>query len=197
MRNNLYNAGIFKIIYMKIKVGTMNKGKIEAVQMAVEAYDILENAAVEGAAVESGVNAQPIGLEEILQGAMNRARLAYESGECDLGFGLESGIFPAPFTKSDYFDTCACAIYDGRDFHLGMSSCFEYPPKMIEKVLREGKEITEAALDLGFSEDKKFSEGQGMIGILTRGRVSRIKYSYQAVQSAMIHLENSGHYTAK
>ncbi|MEI8360878.1 MAG: DUF84 family protein [bacterium] len=179
---------------MKINIGTTNLGKIEAVKRAVAVYDALSGSLTEGVAVESGVNAQPIGLEMIIQGAMNRAKAAFEVSECELGFGLESGIYPAPFTKSGYFDTCACAIYDGLNFHLGMSSSFEYPPKMIELVLNEGKEVTEAALSLGFSEDKSFREGLGMIGILTHGKLTRIDYSFQAVQSAMIHLENREHY---
>ena len=182
---------------MKINVGTTNKGKIEAVARACEVYDILKNAATVGVPVESGVNAQPIGLNEIIQGAMNRARSAFEYSVCDLAFGLESGIFPAPHTKSDYFDTCACAIYDGMGFHIGLSSCFEYPKKMIEMVLGEGKEITEAALALGFSHDEKFRESQGMVGVLTKGKLTRIDYTFQSVQTAMIHLENSEHYPQK
>jgi len=179
---------------MKITVGTTNKGKIEAVVRAVKIYGLLNGAEVQGVSVESGVAAQPIGMEMILQGAMNRAKSAFTASPCDLAFGLESGIFPAPFTKSDYFDTCACAIYDGKNFHLGLSSCFEYPKVMIDKVLGEGKEITQAALEMGFAEDEKFREGLGMIGTLTHGKLTRIDYTFQAVQTAMVHLENTKHY---
>lgn len=179
---------------MIIKVGTTNKGKIEAVKIASTKYDILTGAVIEGIDVASGVNNQPIGLDETIQGAMNRARAAYETSECDLAFGLESGIFPAPHAKSEYFDTTACAIYDGKQFHLGMSSCFEYPPEMIKKMLAENKEVTEVAIELGFADDPAFREGLGMIGTLTKGRVTRIDYSVQAVQMAMIHLENEKHY---
>ncbi len=179
---------------MKIVVGSQNKGKISAVKSGLQNYPDYLSAEIFGVAVDSGVSSQPIGLEETIKGAKNRARLAFEQNQCDLAFGLESGIFLVPQTKSDYMDTTACAIYDGEEFHLGLSSCFEYPKSMIEKVLKEGKEITDAALDLGFSEDRNFREANGMVGILTKGVITRQKYSEQAVHTAMIHLLNKEHY---
>lgn len=180
---------------MKIAVGTLNKGKVEAVAKACEEYPLLNGAEVCGVDVDSGVASQPIGLEEIMKGAKNRAKGARESGgEFSLGIGLESGIFLVPHTKSEYMDTTACAIYDGKEFHLGMSSCFEYPPKMIEKVLKDKKSISEAAVEMKFAEEESFREGLGMIGVLTKARINRMDYSYQAVQMALIHLENSEHY---
>jgi non-canonical (house-cleaning) NTP pyrophosphatase len=91
-------------------------------------------------------------------------------------------------------DTTACAIYDGKQFHLGLSSCFEYPKKMIEGMLSQGKEVSDIALEMGFASERSFREGQGMIGVLTKSRINRIDYSYQAVQMALIHLENPEHY---
>ncbi len=179
---------------MKIAVGTENKGKIEAVKNGVSNYPEYSTAEVIGVKSDSGVSHQPKGLEETIRGAKNRAKRAYESSGADLGFGLESGIFLVPETKSDYMDTTACAIYDGKEFHLGLSSCFEYPKALIHKVLHEGKEITDAALELGFAEDRSFREDGGMIGILTKGVLSRKKYSEQAVHTAMVHLLNKGHY---
>jgi inosine/xanthosine triphosphatase len=179
---------------MKIAVGTLNKGKVEAVRKGLSYYKDYLAAEVLGVKVDSGVGNQPIGLEETIAGAQNRARLAFESISADLGIGLESGIFLVPHTKSDYMDTTACAIYDGKEFHLGLSSCFEYPREMIKKVLEEGKDIGEVALQLGFSDDKNFAEKEGMIGILTKGVINRANYSEQAVHMAMIHLLNREHY---
>ena len=179
---------------MKIAVGTQNKGKIEAVKNALMNYPEYSNVEVTGIKCESGVSNQPIGLEEIIRGAMNRAKAAFEASGAALAFGLESGIFLVPQTKSDYMDTTACAIYDGKDFHLGLSSCFEYPKLMIKKVLEEGKEISIAALELGFADDQSFREDMGMIGLLTKGVVTRKKYSEQAVYMALIHLLNKKHY---
>jgi len=182
------------MIKMKIATGTRNKGKIEAIRNGLSNYPEYADAEIKGVEADSGVKSQPIGLDEMIRGAKRRAEIAYASG-ADLGFGLESGIFPVPHTKSGYMGAAVCAIYDGKEFHLGLSSAFEYPKKMIQKVLDEGKEITDAALDLGFAEEKSFREDGGMIGILTRGVITRKKYSEQAVHTAMIHLLNKEHYT--
>ncbi|MGB0757849.1 MAG: inosine/xanthosine triphosphatase [Patescibacteria group bacterium] len=179
---------------MKVIVGTQNKGKIQSVVDALHNYPEYKGCNVVGRDVETGVNDQPIGLDETITGAKNRARLAYESQESDLGVGLESGIFKVPHTKSKYMDTTACAIFDGQEYHIGLSSCFEYPKVMVDKVLNEEKEITDIALELGFAEDRAFREGQGMIGTLTKGVITRVKFSEQAVHTALVHLLNQKHY---
>lgn len=179
---------------MKIAIGTNNKGKVEAVRRACGEYPILKQATVINIDTPSGVNTQPIGLDETITGAKNRAKAAFEQTKADLGIGLESGIFLVPHTKSEYMDTTACAIYDGKTFHLGLSSCFEYPKKMIDGIFKQGKEVTDIALEMGFANKRSFREGQGMVGVLTKSRITRVDYSYQAVQTALIHLENPEHY---
>ncbi len=175
---------------MKIGVGTENKAKLEAVRQALTNYSDYSKADIFGCSVASGVSSQPIGLDEIISGAKNRAKLAYENIKADLGIGLESGIFLVPHTKSNYMDTTACTLYDGCKYHLGLSSCFEYPHTLIEKIINENKEVSEAALELGFAQNQEFREGLGMVGILTKGVISRKEYSAQAVHMAFIHLLN-------
>lgn len=181
---------------MHIAIGTQNKGKIEALKQTLLQYHAFTHAKVTSVQVASGVGHQPIGLNETIQGATNRAKAAYESGAFDLGVGLESGIFPVPHTKSGYMDTTCCAIYDGVQIHLGFSSCFEYPKTMIDAVLNEGKEISEIAVELGFAHDSSFKEDQGMIGVLTGGVVPRVLYSEQAVHMALVHILNKPHYSS-
>ncbi|HRI36786.1 MAG TPA: inosine/xanthosine triphosphatase [bacterium] len=178
----------------RFAIGSRNAGKIQAVCNALGHYDDFREATVSGFDVPSGVSAQPVGLDEIITGAINRAKAAYESGDMDLGFGLESGIFPAPYAKSGYYDTTCCAIYDGTRFHTGLSGCFEYPKVLVDKLLNEGREVSDVAIELGFSEDPKFREGLGMIGTLTQGIVTRVDYSEQAVHMALVHLLNPKHY---
>ncbi len=179
---------------MKIAIGTTNKGKIAALKNALSQYPQYADSEIISVSVISGVADQPVGLEATINGAKNRARAAFEATNAALAVGLESGIFSVPHTKSEYMDTTACAIYDGQTYHLGLSSCFEYPKAMIEKVIAEGKAIGPIALEMGFADDPKFAEEQGMIGILTKGIVSRTAYSEQAVHMALIHLLNDGHY---
>lgn len=179
---------------MHLAVGTTNTGKIQAVERACALYDALKGATVTGVSVPSGVADQPMSLEEIITGAKNRAKGAYESGTFSLAFGIESGIFPVPHTKSEYMDTSCCAIYDGQDFHLGLAPCFEYPKKIIQAVLNRGLEITDAAVAAGFFADREERTRNGMVGRLTGNRVTRIDYTLLAIQMAMVHLENAEHY---
>jgi len=55
-------------------------------------------------------------------------------------------------------DTSCCLIYDGVNYHIGFSSCFEYPKKMIDSFMNEGKEICDIAIDMGFAEHRDFRE---------------------------------------
>jgi inosine/xanthosine triphosphatase len=114
--------------------------------------------------------------------------------DCDLSVGLESGLIEVPNTKSGYMDITMCAIYDGKNFHLGGSSVFEYPKSMIDLVFSKDYEIDEAAKEAGFSHDENIGEREGVIGALTKGYLNRTGYSKQAVITALIHLLNPEHY---
>jgi non-canonical (house-cleaning) NTP pyrophosphatase len=60
--------------------------------------------------------------------------------------------------------------------------------------LSEGKEISDIAVDMGFADNREFRQGLWMVWVLTKSRVTRIDYTYQAVQMALLHLENPEHY---
>jgi len=173
---------------MIINVGTKNPAKIEAVWEIIKDYDFLKDAAVKGVAVASGISEQPLVLEETLQGAMNRAKNAWH--DCDLSFGLESGMFPVAHTKTGFMDVGVCAIYDGRQYHLGFSSCFEYPKEVTKLVLQAGLNISDASRQTGLTEHEYIGHAEGTIGILTKGRVTRKDYTKQSIAMALIHLEN-------
>ena len=173
---------------MKIGVGTKNPAKVDAVKEIITEYDILKAAEVVPVDVDSGISEQPLTLEETVQGALNRAQGAQL--DCDLGIGLESGLFKMPRAKSGYMDICVCAIFDGKKFHLGTSSAFEYPAKLTELVLKEGIDVSRAAKQLGITDHQYVGHAQGMIGILTKSRVNRKEYTKQSLITALIHLEN-------
>lgn len=179
---------------MHVIVGTKNAGKIAAVKKWTEEYPILADSVIDSCDIESGVHSQPVGLDAIVTGAKNRAFGAYNTGKYDLAFGIESGIFAVPYTKSGFVDTTCCVIYDGEKYHVGFSSCFEYPKKMIDGIFDEGKEISDIAVEMGFAENREFRQGLWMVWVLTKSRVTRIDYTYQAVQMALLHLENPEYY---
>jgi inosine/xanthosine triphosphatase len=76
---------------MKIAVGSLNAAKLAAVQQGVAAY--WPEAEVVGHDVPSGVRPQPLGHEETIAGALNRARAALAAQpDATLGVGLEGGV---------------------------------------------------------------------------------------------------------
>jgi non-canonical (house-cleaning) NTP pyrophosphatase len=78
-----------------------------------------------------------------------------------------------PHTKSGYMDVCACAIFDGSEYHLGLSSAWEAPERVSKLILEDGLDMNEAAYEAGLTKDKKVGSAQGLVGIMTRGRLTR------------------------
>lgn len=177
---------------MRIIVGSTNPVKVDAVREIMPQYPCLASADIDCVSAESGVSGQPKSLEETLAGAVARSRDAWaraglSSG--DLAFGIESGLLVVPDCASGIMDICACAIFDGRDVHMGISSAFVCPPAVIECMRRDGVEVQEACLRVGITPHADLGRREGLIGVLTRGRVTRKEYTVQAVKSAMIGVE--------
>lgn len=174
---------------MKIKVGSAKKPKVEAVEEILKDYPYLAAAEVIGAETDSGVANQPKSLEETVAGSKNRAKNAFI--DCDYSIGLESGLMAVPGTKSGFMDVTVCAIYDGREFYLGLSSSWEFPNTEIMKtILEEGLDMSQAINKHGLTNNPAIGSEEGAIGILTKGRLTRKEYTKQALRTALIHLDN-------
>ncbi|MCE9517428.1 DUF84 family protein [Candidatus Nomurabacteria bacterium] len=174
---------------MKIIVASTNPQKIQAVSDLVPKYDFLVGSSIEGISVPSGVSDQPKSIEETVQGAINRAKSAFK--DADYSFGIESGLMNIPQTKSGIMDVCVCAIFDGKNIHLGLSSAFEPPQKIVDLMHNKGMNMSDACLEAGLTTNPKLGASEGLIGILTHGRMDRLAYTTQAVTTALIHLENA------
>lgn len=173
---------------MKIAVGSKNPVKVEAVKEMVEDYPCLNGAEVFSREVSSNVSDQPKSLEETVRGAMSRAEGAFLN--CDYAFGIESGLVAVPKTRTGVMDVCICAIYDGKEFYLGMSSAWELPKKVADLMLKEGLNMNNAAFRAGLTENSEIGSAEGLIGIVTNGRLTRKGYTKEAIRTALIHLEN-------
>ena len=167
---------------MLVIVGSKNPVKINAAKNAFAKY--FKKAKIEGIETASRVREQPIDIEEILQGAKNRAKKAFESKECDFGVGIEAGIFQLQGTNSGWLDTACVAIFDGKKFHLGFTPMFEYPKKIVETILAENCVVGEA-VEKVFRE-KTDKQKEGAVGWLTKGKMPRTKYIEQGVIMALI-----------
>jgi len=177
---------------MKIHIGSKSPTKVKAITDIVKDYDLFKNATCENFAVQSGVSDQPMTMQETINGAKNRAERCFEGA--DYSFAIESGLMEVPETKSGYMNISVCAIYDGREFHLGIASLFEYPKEVIRLVKEKGLEISHAFKAAGFTDKDKIGYEEGVIGAVTKGRVNSEKYFKEAVVAALIHLENPDMY---
>ena len=173
---------------MKINIGSKNEVKIGAVKEIIQNYPILKNSDVVGFEVKTEVSNQPKSLEETICGAKNRAKNSFQN--CNLSFGMEGGLFKVPYSKSGYMEICACVIFDGKNFHLGMSSAFEFPKKVMELILNDGLDVSKAMFKAGLTQHQNIGSDVGAISILTKGRLNRKGLIQQAIMSALIHLEN-------
>jgi inosine/xanthosine triphosphatase len=175
---------------MKIAVGTTNEAKLGAVKETFSDYKMFSGCEISGISVESGVADQPMSLDETVQGAQNRARRVFEKDKYDLGLGIESGLMQVPGSKTGYMDFCICSIFDGKEFHMGVSCGFECPKEVSRLMHEEGLDMTQAANKAGLSTNPKLGAAEGLIGILTGGRITRKDYTKQAIITALVHLEN-------
>ena len=172
---------------MKIHIGSKNHIKVAAVSELLQDYPHLKNAEIHSFETSSGVAEQPKSLEETVQGAMNRAKEVLRDGT--YGIGIESGLIKVPGTKSGFMDVCVCAIYDGTEYHLGLSSAWEAPKKVMEYMLKDGLDMNDAAHKAGLTDNPKVGSAEGLVGIMTRGRLDRKAYTKESIRTALIHLE--------
>lgn len=173
---------------MRVTIGSKNQVKVEALQETLGNYEMFNNVEVTATEVTSNVSEQPTSTEETIRGAMNRAKNSFKE---NYSFGIESGITKVPYTKTGYMDFTACAIYDGKEFHIGLSSAFEYPKEITRMALEEGLTISDAAHKIGITDKANVGAHEGVIGILTKGRLARKEYTKEAIRMALIHLENA------
>jgi inosine/xanthosine triphosphatase len=173
---------------MKINIGSKNKAKINALKEILKEYPDFEDAEVFDKDVDSEVSHHPRSLEETIAGAINRAKNSFT--DCDFSVGLESGLMKVPQTKTGYMDTTVCAIYDGKNFNLGLSSCFEFPPKVLEYMFAKNENASNAFRELGLTDKEYIGYEEGIIGVVTKNRLDRKEYTKQAIRTALIHLEN-------
>lgn len=164
---------------MKIAVGSTSELKLRAVINAFGRADI--DVEVKGHKVESGVEKQPFGFDEIELGAYTRAKNALsQDPDADYGLGIESGIIT---TKGllQYFDLACCSILNREGSRVGKSysAAIEIPENIIRLINGAGLDAGEAAQKLGKVKEKDPTLW------LTNGRLSRDKTIEDAVFLAL------------
>lgn len=177
---------------MKVSVGSKNQTKVQAVAEALQESEFFEDVEIVFIDVVTEKFGHPITIDLVIKGAMDRARQAFQ--DCDYSFGIEGGLIEVPATKSGYMEMAACAIYDGAQFHLGLSPGFEWPKSITELILHGGLDGSQALREAGFTDHEKIGAVEGGIWIFTHGKMNRKEYNKLAVVMALVHLENKKHY---
>lgn len=164
-------------------VGSKNAAKVAAVQQGVGLY--WPGVTVRGEDVASGVSNQPLGHEETLTGALNRARAAKALG-ADLGVGLEGGVVEIHGTPvmMGYV-----AVTDGQREVVVPTNGTPLPQSW-GKALADGAELRPYVIEAGLPYDY----ATGVIGTLTNGKVRRDQGFALALQSALVPWVNGSAY---
>lgn len=165
---------------MIIAVGTKNPAKVEGVKKAFAKYfSDIEVRLVDSSSV---AKAQPLGLEQMTEGATARARYALAQAGGDFGVGVEAGIFTI---GSVFFDHQQAAIVDpSGKVSLGHSAGYMLPKEAMEKMVKEGTELERWAEKLSGIEE--VGDKGGLIKFLTQGRMTRAELTEQCVVTALI-----------
>jgi len=161
---------------LRVSVGSDNPVKVHAVENVMRR--IFTDVHVIPCRTQASVPQEPWD-DEVERGAIERARRSI--GRNDFGVGVEAGIFEH---NGLLYDVQFCAVVDKMDrVTLGHGPGFLYPPSVAAK-LREGGTVGEAFHDLYGQE--RTGRGQGAIGFLTHGLLTRAELTEQAVIAAMV-----------
>lgn len=173
---------------MRIGVGSKSKTKVGAVEEVLRDYPMFSSAEVMGVAVQVEEFGHPKSIEETVAGAVDRAKQAWKGN--DYGFGIEGGLTEVPYSKSGYMQVAACAIYDGKQIHLGLGPACEWPKEVLDGILNKGLDGSQAMKAAGITNEEKSGESRSFIEIVTKGRMTRTEFNKAAVVMALVHLEN-------
>ncbi|RLI84260.1 inosine/xanthosine triphosphatase [Archaeoglobales archaeon] len=172
---------------VKVVVGSKNPVKVEGVRQAFLQY--FDEVEVSSREVDSGVGSQPFN-DDSIKGAINRALNSY-SEEFDFSVGVEAGLFSVKRTITGFIDFQVSAIYDGSRISVGFGPGFEYPPLVVEEVLK-GKEVGDVMDE--FTGIENLGEKTGAIHFLTKGKISRTDLTRLSVTTALIPWINGEYY---
>lgn len=161
-------------------VASRNPNKLRAVEEAYRAFGL--KALVVPAEKPPALRPQPVGIAEVVGGAVERARHAVSIvAGAEHGVGIEAGVVDAGGFK---LDLTVAAIADRRGrVTLGAGPGFEVPHLFLEDVLR--------GAELGALAERHFGRPavgyrEGLVGQLSRGRITRLDLNLYAVAMALL-----------
>jgi len=163
---------------MKVLIASIRAPKVNGVQRAFRKLSHIpsfNNITFEPMQVESGVQATPLSIDELMSGARQRAETAFAIGkaaskspEIIFSVGVEGGVHISQ--ERAFLESWAC-IYDGVRFSFESSGSIEIPQALSDAVVRDGADLGKV-IDI-FAEKNNVRSNQGTWGILTGGLITR------------------------
>jgi inosine/xanthosine triphosphatase len=174
----------------RVSIASKNPTKVRAVEKVLKLFFRRPIGVPKKA--KSGIREQPRTLAEIVRGAKNRVKNAWEKG-VDFAVGLESGWMKIPGQKGT-FDVAVCVVFDGKTFNVGLSPAFEVPPRIVHHVQKNQGHMS-GAFEAVFPESgKNLGEKNGAIGFLTRQKYVRQNLNEHAFIMALVPFLNKDQY---
>lgn len=173
---------------MIINVGSLNKVKRTAVEAVCR--ELFGDATVNCFSVASGVAHTPLTDEEIVRGAVNRARAVFRKAPADIGIGLEGGVSPGPYGP---ILKGWAAVFDGTETFVGATPGILLPRHLLGRI-RGDKELACVMDEAIGREDVRSNEGA--FGVLTQNRITRTESFKLALYCALAPIFNKGLYSA-
>ena len=169
----------------KVIIASKNPVKINAAKIGFEKMFPDNNFKFESVSVSSNVPNQPIGDQETMLGALNRANKAREmASDADYWIGMEGGIERSDEELGAF---SWIVIISNNTVGKAKTGTFFLPPKVAE-LIDDGKELGEAGSII--FEQTNLKQKSGVIGILTSNIVDRTKWYSEAVVLALIPFKN-------
>ncbi len=161
-------------------VGSTNPVKVNCVTQAVQQF--WPTAQAIGVNTDSQVSDQPVSDEEMFTGARNRAQQALaQSQGATHGVGLEGGVLDTPQGMWAY----AWMVVVDRAGRTGIGQSGRFLlPEGVASLVRSGLELGEA--DDRFFGASNSKQKAGAIGLLSDGRIDRLRLYEQGVTFALL-----------
>jgi inosine/xanthosine triphosphatase len=169
-----------------VAVGSTNPAKVKGTKLAFSHAFESRTLAVKAVKTIPFVGAQPLTLDETVEGAQERAMFALESARPDFGVGVEAGLVElGKGWPGHYLNIQVAAVVDSKGrLSFGCSSGFPIPGRFVKKLKQSRGELDRYTHEL--VGDKKVREEEGIVYHLSKKRLSRVQMTEQCVSMALM-----------
>jgi len=162
-----------------IGVGSTNPVKINATRSAFSRF--FNNIKIISRKVDPGISPQPMTDEEMVTGAINRAKRVFNEINPNFGVGLEGGVVKYKF---GVFVRGWVAVYNGEVLGIASTASIQIPSLIWDRLLRNrGLELEDIMEEISGIE--KIGDKIGAFGFLTEGKYDREKAFEDAIICAL------------